>query len=97
MARFYGSCEGKAKTQATRLGSRNSGMVTQCASWSGAVRCTAHVDENGVDCVTVELIPWYGSGCSRLLYSGPMSGAQPVTEDEGPTDPISRAKREVAA
>ena len=74
MARFYGTATGKARTRATRLGSKNSGMVTQCASWSGAVRCTAYVDQDGVDCVEVALIRWGGFGTNRILYDGSISG-----------------------
>ena len=74
MSHFYGTLSGN-RGQATRAGSKNSGMTTHCASWSGAVRCSAwHKD--GEDWVEVKLIPWHGSGKDILLYRGPISGAK---------------------
>ena len=37
MARFYGTTSGQAKTQATRIGSRNSGLRTTCNGWNAGV------------------------------------------------------------
>jgi hypothetical protein len=69
MSHFYGVLNG-SKGQATRCGTKNSGMITTCASWSGAVVCTAYVNLNYQDCVKVELTPWRGHGINRLLYDG---------------------------
>jgi hypothetical protein len=70
MAHFYGTAEGN-RGKATRCGSKNSGMVTYCASWKGAVKCTAY-DNNGVDWIRVEQTPWQGVGVHKLLYEGPI-------------------------
>lgn len=70
MAHFYGTLEGSRK-EATCIGSRESGLVTYCASWKGAVRCEAW-DNNGVDWIRVERVPWRGMGPKQLLYDGPI-------------------------
>lgn len=41
MARFLGLVSGRAKTEATRLGSANSGMRTECRGWDSGVTVTA--------------------------------------------------------
>ncbi len=74
MARFHGTLDGYAKNQKTTCGSKSSGLVTYCASHSGAVRCQAYVDAFGVDKIVVEISPWEGSGSHELLYDGPISG-----------------------
>ena len=77
MSRYYGTVAGQAQTTATRRGSKRSGLVTYCASWSGAVRCEAwHDDQTDTDLVRVELIPWHGAGVNRTLFVGPINGAQ---------------------
>ncbi|KKL92015.1 hypothetical protein LCGC14_1888960, partial [marine sediment metagenome] len=60
-----------AKTAVTRRGSKFSGLVTFCASYDGAIKCTAY-QENEVDYVRVEKIPWLGTGENQLLYDGPL-------------------------
>lgn len=77
MAHFYGTVQG-ARGQASRLGHKNTGMQTICASHAGAVRCSAYVDSEGVDCVVVHLTPWQGSGVELTIYEGPIGG--PVSE-----------------
>ena len=44
MAHFYGTLQG-ARGKGTRTGNKSSGMVTECASWTGAVRCRAFYNE----------------------------------------------------
>lgn len=74
MAHFYGTLQG-TRGEATRCGSKASGMETYCASWRGAVRCYAYVDEQtGEDFVTVSLTPWQRRGVSETLYDGPIGG-----------------------
>ena len=75
MSYFYGTLQGN-RGEATRCGSKDSGMVTYCASWKGAVRCEAW-EQEGVDMVRVELVPWHGIGGHRELYTGPISGDKP--------------------
>ena len=73
MANFYGIVQGN-RGEATRMGSPKSGLQTVCASWNGAVRCSAFVGPDGQDMVNIVLEPWRGHGpTSRVLYSGPMN------------------------
>ena len=72
MSDFYATIQG-ARGQAHRGGTKNSGMESYTASWSGAVRCKAY-KHNGQDMVRVELVPWRGEGTNRLLYLGRMDG-----------------------
>jgi hypothetical protein len=70
MSHFYGTLQGN-RGEATRGGSKKSGMTTYCASWEGAVRCEAwHDKETGKDMVNVSKEPWHGAGESKLLYRG---------------------------
>lgn len=76
MAHFYGTLKG-SRGEVTRTGTKNSGMETYCASWKGAVRCVAYVNEvdgKEIDCVRVERVFWKGAGKYRLLYEGPIGG-----------------------
>jgi hypothetical protein len=85
MAQFYGSVQGQ-RGQASRLGSKRSGVTTTAASWEGAVTTTVSHDARlGVDVAEVRLTPWRGRGTSKLLYRGPVSGAA-VTAEELPCD-----------
>jgi hypothetical protein len=70
MSHFYGTLQG-SRGQATRAGTKQSGMTTYCASWEGAIRCEAmHDKATGKDMVRVEKVPWQGAGESKLLYLG---------------------------
>ncbi len=71
MSHFYGKLQ-SARGEATRTGSKNSGMTTYCASWAGAVRCQAYVDADGQDRIVVDKVLWQGTGESRILYNGPI-------------------------
>jgi hypothetical protein len=74
MAHFYGTLQGH-RGEATRTGSKASGITTDTASWEGAVRVeVSHSATLGYDVARVWLIPWHGTGSSRLLYSGPVGG-----------------------
>ena len=77
MSHFYGTVQGN-RGEATRGGSKNSGLITHTASWSGSVVSNAfeHKDKDGVkeDWVEVSLSPWRGNGNRVLLYRGPISG-----------------------
>lgn len=73
MSYFYGTLNGN-KGEASRCGSKRSGMETYCASWKGAVRCKAYVNSKGLDCVIVELTPWQGVGINKVLYDGLIGG-----------------------
>ena len=81
MSHFYGTPQGN-RGEATRCGSRSSGLTTIAASWSGAVRIDLHHDEQtGQDIADVSLIPWRGSGVSRSLYHGPVDAPTPSLDD----------------
>jgi len=70
MSHYYGTIQGN-RGEATRCGTKNSGMETYCASWKGAVRCMAYI-KDGVDYVRVEKTMWQGCGECKLLYDGPI-------------------------
>jgi len=71
MSHFYGTIQGN-RGEATRGGSKASGMTTYCASWKGAIRCEAYINDEGVDCVEVTKTQWQGYGENKVLYDGPI-------------------------
>lgn len=73
MAHFIGNIQGQ-RGQASRLGSKASGVEVIAASWAGAVRAAAY-EKDGTDMVRVHLTTWRGAGADVLLYDGPISGA----------------------
>ena len=78
MAHFYGVLRG-TRGEATRCGSKNSGLTVTAASWRGSVRVTLYMDSNGTDMASVTLAPWRGQGTTKTLYEGPVSG---IKEDK---------------
>ena len=74
MAHFRGYVQG-VRGLASRLGSKDSGLVTDAESWEGRVSVHLwHDDEAGVDMADVSLEPHHGTGESRTLYRGPVGG-----------------------
>ena len=74
MSHFYGKVIGN-RGPATRGGSKNSGYISQAASWEGAVEVNLFYNEEyEEDWAIVKLIPWQGNGSSITLYTGPVSG-----------------------
>ena len=74
MADFYGTLQGN-RGQATRMGTKKTGIETYTASWKGAVRAHAYYNSaKKTDWVRVELTPWQGNGISKVLYEGPIGG-----------------------
>jgi hypothetical protein len=72
VAHFRGIIRGQ-RGEASRLGSKASGLDVQAASWQGKV--TVHLwEKNGVDMALVELDQHHGKGTTRTLYNGPVSG-----------------------
>lgn len=70
MAHFYGTLQGN-RGEATRSGSKDSGLTAVAASWDGAVKTTLHYDEaTGLNHYRVETIPWRGKGERELLAEG---------------------------
>ncbi|MCP4900011.1 MAG: hypothetical protein GY906_23835 [bacterium] len=82
MAHFYGTLHGN-RGEASRCGSKGSGMVTCCAAWGGAIRSYAWVNSEGVDMVRVEKVQWQGVGETRLLYEGPIGHTEGLPEQFG--------------
>jgi hypothetical protein len=75
MAHFYGTLKG-SRGEATRCGTKSSGLQITAASWAGAVAVELYQNTaTGEDMCHVYLRPWHDSGVSRELYSGPVSGA----------------------
>jgi hypothetical protein len=73
MSHFYGVLQG-SRGEATRCGTKGSGMETIAASWNGAIRTTLYI-KDGEDYARVEKIRWHGNGVSQVLYDGPVGGA----------------------
>jgi hypothetical protein len=81
MAHFLGSVQGN-RSEASRLGSKNSGLHIISASWQGAVEVYLSHDETGKDIASVFLIPWRGHGVSQTLYVGPVGGGENKAEGQ---------------
>lgn len=70
MSHFYGTLNG-SRGEATRCGTKQSGMCVIAAGWGGAVRVRLwHDSEAGVDRFEVEQVPWRGNGVARGLARG---------------------------
>lgn len=79
MAHFRGTLQG-AHGEASRLGTKSSGLTVEAQSWQGKVVVTL-TERDGVDYATVHLTQHLGCGAFPLvvLYDGPVSGAPEVT------------------
>ncbi len=90
MSHFYGTLQGN-RGEATRCGSKASGVTTYAAGWGGAVRVTVY-EQDGEDRYSVSLTPWQSSGGqSRLLAEGKLDATEEVTP---PTEDIWKQIRE---
>ena len=77
MAHYRGTVQG-GRTEASRLGTKSSGLHVEACSWQGKVAVTlTHDATTGQDIAEVWLRPHYGAGVSALLYRGPV-GEAPV-------------------
>lgn len=75
MAHFRGTIKGQ-RGEASRLGSKKSGLTVEAASWQGKVVVRLCADEHGgPDEAVVSLEPHHGQGTSKELYRGPVGGA----------------------
>jgi hypothetical protein len=70
MAHFYGTIKGQ-RGEASRLGSKSSGLEVSACSWQGAVAVRLYA-EDGVDMAEVSLAKHQGAGIDRVLYRGPV-------------------------
>lgn len=78
MSHFYGTLKG-SRGEATRCGTKNSGLDVTAASWAGAIRTRVwHDGAAGVDRYDVSLIPWHGAGASRVLAQGIVGDENPL-------------------
>ena len=73
MAHFYGTLKG-ARGEASRLGTKSSGLRTVAASWQGAVDVWLY-EKDGRDYASISLMPWRGAGKDVAIYDGPVDGA----------------------
>ena len=74
MAHFYGVMNG-SRGEATRCGTKGSGMQVTAASWEGAVQTNLwHDPVLDKDMCEVFLREWHGNGTRKVLYHGPVSG-----------------------
>lgn len=81
MSHFYGTLRG-SRGQATRQGTRVSGVETVAASWKGCIRVRMF-ERDGEDCFTVSQEQWHGSGVYEILAEGVIG--QPKNESPDPT------------
>ena len=49
MARFYGSIQGSGKTEATRMGTANTGIHAHVRGWDAGVKVRCFVNDVGAD------------------------------------------------
>ena len=70
MSHFYSVIQGN-RGQATRCGTKDSGVTATAASWTGAIRTDLwYSTEDDVNRYTVVMIPWHGVGCTRVMATG---------------------------
>lgn len=70
MSTFYGVVSGQAKNNATRRGNKRSGLVTQAATWRGAVEVSLDCDEAGNLRYRIRETPWHGHGKYKEIAEG---------------------------
>ena len=74
MSHFYGTLTGQAG-EATRCGSKGSGVRTIAASWSGAIQVSLWYNaRTGQDEYTVARVPWSGRGDIKIIATGIVGG-----------------------
>ena len=77
MSHFYGTLRG-SRVEATRCGTKNSGIIVEAASWDGCVRISIrHNKETGKDEFHVMQTLWHGSGVSEKIASGIVGERKP--------------------
>jgi hypothetical protein len=70
MSHFYGVIQGN-RGDATRGGSKGSGLTATAASWAGAIRVDLEHDSvSGDDRFIVTQVKWHGRGVSQRLAVG---------------------------
>lgn len=71
MSHFYGTLQG-SRGEATRCGTKSSGLEAWLASYKGAVRVKVYADMQGRHRVRVEKRTWQGAGKDMHIYDGPI-------------------------
>lgn len=71
MSHFYGTIAGARESQATKTGTKKTGLTAIAASYDGAVSVYLWRDEkNNCDRFRVTQIPWQGVGAATVLSEG---------------------------
>ena len=68
MSHFYGTIEGQAG-EATRRGSKSSGLSIYAAGWDGAIHVRLY-ELDGKDHFEISQTPWQGVGIYKLIATG---------------------------
>lgn len=68
MAQYFGSLQGQ-RGEATRLGSKASGLTVTAASWDGAIRVDLF-ERDGENHYRVVEQKWHGAGRERIIAEG---------------------------
>jgi hypothetical protein len=75
MAQFFGTLQGQ-RGEASRLGTKSSGLQTEACSWQGKVVVRMwHDPTDGHDKYDVYLRPHHGAGVSQTLVHDAVVGA----------------------
>lgn len=67
MSHFYGTIQG-ARGEASRCGSKGSGIRTNAAGWGGCIQTSVY-EEDDRDMYRVFLTPWQSSGGSSVMLA----------------------------
>ena len=79
MSHFYGTIQGN-RGEATRCGTKNSGINVYAAGWAGCIHTTLYLGSDGLDYFRVWLEPWSSSGgYTRLLAEGELCAQKDKT------------------
>ena len=70
-SKFYGTLESERGKQSTKCGHQE--IITQAASWAGAIEVRLYTERDGEERYTVEAIPWHGSGKKSTIAYGSMA------------------------
>jgi hypothetical protein len=82
MSHFYGTLQGN-RGEATRSGSRDSGVSVRAASWQGCGFASVYFNEDKQeDWVRLGVEPWQGQGRSKVFYDGPVDGSGELYSEE---------------
>lgn len=90
MSHFYGTLQG-SRGEATRCGTKNSGVTTHAPGWRGAIRVDVY-ERDGVDRFDVVRQAWQGSGGNSVtLASGELDSQDGAIERPAKPQPNARA------